>query len=246
MDHLSLSTVVAAAKTVLSRESVLHGLINNAGIMATPFEMTQNGHEAQWQTNYLAHWVFTSHLLPLMSKTAQTLPPGAVRIVNVSSAGHKLAPKDGVNYADTSLRDADQMVRYGQSKLANILHVKTLHKLYGPGSPNAAAGKGEIWSSVVHPGLVHSQLGVGAQIPTIMRTVIEVYAVLGGRVDGDKGSWTSVFCAASPDMKEEQSGSYFQRIARAGSESKLAKDAGAAQRLEEWTSREMGKEGWLK
>jgi NAD(P)-dependent dehydrogenase (short-subunit alcohol dehydrogenase family) len=50
MDHCSLRTVVAAAKLFLTKETALHGLINNAGIMATPFEITKDGHEAQWQT----------------------------------------------------------------------------------------------------------------------------------------------------------------------------------------------------
>lgn len=71
MDHTHLSTVAAAATDFLSRESRLDGLVNNAGIMATPFSMTEDGYEEQWQTNYLAHWVFTRHLLPLMLATSQ-------------------------------------------------------------------------------------------------------------------------------------------------------------------------------
>jgi NAD(P)-dependent dehydrogenase (short-subunit alcohol dehydrogenase family) len=245
MDHLSLSSIVSAAKTFLSRETALHGLINNAGIMATPFEITSNGHEAQWQTNYLAHWIFTSHLLPLLLKTSQALPAGSVRIVNLSSSGHWSAPKDGINFADTSLSEANGMARYGQSKLANVLHVKTLHKLYGPESPSAKAGRGEIWSSAVHPGLVKSKLNVRATLPYVASTVIGWYGAMGGRIDADKGSWTSLFCAASADMKEEESGTYFQRVAQAGWQSKLAKDAALAQMLEEWTRKEMEKEGWL-
>ena len=34
--------------------------------MATPFAVTRDGHKAQWQTNYLAHWVLTERLLPLL------------------------------------------------------------------------------------------------------------------------------------------------------------------------------------
>ena len=137
MDLMDLSSVVAAAKHILSVESTLHGLVNNAGIMATPFEMTKDGHENQWQTNYLSHWVFTYHLLPLMLQTARTLPSGSVRIVNVSSSGHLGAPKVGINFEDTSIKCGTVWHRYGQGKLANILHTKTLHKAYGPGSESA-------------------------------------------------------------------------------------------------------------
>ncbi|EED12140.1 carbonyl reductase, putative [Talaromyces stipitatus ATCC 10500] len=246
MDHLDLSSVVSAAKEFLSRETVLHGLVNNAGIMATPFELSKDGHEAQWQTNYLAHWVLTSHLLPLMLRTSRTLPRGSVRIVNVSSSGHYFAPKVGINFEDTSLRDANGMTRYGQSKLANALHIKTLHKLYGPGSPSAVSGQGEIWSSIVHPGLVESQLGQHAGFPTFIKVLADLYGKLGGRVNADKGSWTSVFCVASPEMKPEQSGVYFQRIAEIGWQSKQARDSTLAAKLEDWTKAEMEKKGWLK
>lgn len=245
MDHLSLSTVVSAAKLFLSRESVLHGLINNAGIMATPFEITKDAHEAQWQTNYLAHWVFTSHLLPLMLNTSKTLPPGSVRIVNLTSSGHYSAPKGGINFTEPSLSTGTGMARYGQSKLANVLHVKTLNQLYGPDSASSKAGKGEIWTAAVHPGLVQSQLGTHAQLPAALKFPITLYGALGGKMDADKGSWTSVFCAASPQMGKEQSGTYFQRIAEAGWQSRMAKDKDLAAKLEDWTRVEMEKEGWV-
>jgi len=246
MDHLSLSTVVSAATLFLSKETVLHGLINNAGIMATPFEMTKDGDEAQWQTNYLAHWVFTSHILPLMLSTSKTLPSGSVRIVNLSSSGHFSAPKGGINFIDTSLPNGSGMARYGQSKLANVLHAKTLNNLYGPDSPSSKAGKGEIWTAAVHPGLVESQLAVRAEAPIALKMMVVVYSAFGGRLDADTGSWTSVFCAASPEMRKEQSGTYFQRIAEAGWQSKMAKNMDLAAKLEEWTRDKMNKEGWIK
>ena len=246
MDHLSLSSVTSAARLFLSKEKVLHALINNAGIMATPFEKTKDGYEAQWQTNYLAHWVLTSHLLPLMLETSKTVSPGSVRVVNLSSSGHYSAPKGGIDFKDTSLPHASGMTRYGQSKLANVLHVKTLNKHYGPDSPSSKTGRGEIWTTAVHPGLVESQLGARAALPGWFRVVLAPYVALGGRMDGDTGSWTSVFCAASPEMKREHSGGYFQRIADpAGWQSGLAKDADLAETLSEWTTHQMQIGGWM-
>lgn len=67
----------------------------------------------------------------------------------------------------------------------------------------------------------------------------------GGYTDGDTGSWTSVFCAASPAMRAEQSGTYFERIAKKGSQSGPAKDMVLAAKLEDWTKNEMKKEGWV-
>lgn len=246
MDHTSLSTVVAAAKLFLSKETSLYGLINNAGIMATPFEITKDGNEAQWQTNYLAHWVFTFHLLPLLLSTSKTHPAGSVRVVNLSSSGHHSAPKGGINFGDTSLNNGSGMNRYGQSKLASILHVKTLHKMYGPGSASAKAGDGEIWTTAVHPGLVDTNIGAQAEFPLLLKVVIVLYKALGGAFDGDKGSWTSVFCAASPELKKQDCGGYFQRIADPkGWQSSLARNPELAEKLEEWTVTETKKEGWI-
>ena len=64
-------------------------------------------------------------------------------------------------------------------------------------------------------------------------------------MDTDTGAWTSVYCAASPEMKREQSGSYFERIAKAGTQSCKAKDMALAAKLEEWTKELMAKEGWF-
>jgi NAD(P)-dependent dehydrogenase (short-subunit alcohol dehydrogenase family) len=145
MDHTSLASVVSAAKHLLDRETVHHGLVNNEGTMASPYEMTKDGYEIQWQTNYLAHWVFTDHLLPLMLKTARDVPASTVRIVNISSSGQLGAPKTGINFDDLAMKDGTPWHRYSQTKLASILHAKTLHATHGPGSPHASRyGGGEI------------------------------------------------------------------------------------------------------
>ncbi|KAI1359505.1 NAD(P)-binding protein [Xylaria arbuscula] len=249
MNLADLASVVAAAKRFLGLETALHGLINNAGIMATPFEMTKDGHEVQWQTNYLGHWVFTKHLLPLMLQTAKTLTPGSVRIVNLTSSGHLGAPKGGINFNDPSLEDSGPWARYGQSKLANILHAKTLHAMYGPGSPSARDGDGEIWLSSVHPGIVDTNLATSVKDSgSSMMSVFSILRMSGFYWSADRGSWNSLFCAASPDMKAEQSGAYLEiygRFLEPRWQSGAAKDAKLAERLEEWTGEMMRKEGWV-
>jgi len=211
--------------------------------MATPVEMTKDGHEAQWQTNYLAHWVFTHHLKQVMLNTSKTLPPGSVRIVNLTSSGHLSAPTGGINFEDPTLKDASPMTRYGQSKLANILHTKSLHKAYGPGSPSAQNNDGEIWSSCVHPGLVETNLADGVDKSGFaMTSVISVLRMTGMFWSADKGSHNSLFCAASKDMRAEQSGAYLEIFGRFGEpwwESCPAKDAKLAEKLEAYTKEVM-------
>ncbi|KAK7972340.1 hypothetical protein PG988_006474 [Apiospora saccharicola] len=251
MDLMDLASVVATAQRFLALETALHGLVNNAGIMATPFEMTKDGHEAQWQTNYLAHWVLTEHLLPLMRSTAKTSPtPGSVRIVNISSSGHLMAAKGGIHFEELSLKESSPWARYGQSKLANILHAKTLHKNYGPGSPSAQSGEGEIWTCSVHPGIVETNLSTAVKDsgPGVA-SAFPLFRMLGMIYPADKGSWTSLFCVASQDMKAEQSAGYFEIHGRFGEpcwQSGAAKDWRLAEKLEDWTEEAMRKDGWIR
>ncbi|KAK3329230.1 hypothetical protein B0H66DRAFT_634442 [Apodospora peruviana] len=244
MDLTELASVVAAAKRFLTLETSLHGLINNAGIMATPLEITKDGHEAQWQTNYLAHWVLTEHLLPIMLRTAKALPSGgdSVRIVNVTSSGHLGAPKGGIEFADPSLSSIGPWQRYGQSKLANILHTRTLHKRYGPSSDN-----GRIWVAAVHPGLVETNLA-SAVNESFMLKIFSAGRKVGLMWPAEKGSWNSLFFAASREMKPEQSGGYHEIFGRFGEpwwQSAASKDEKLADKLEEWTREVMTREGWV-
>lgn len=156
-----------------------------------------------------------------------------------------MAPNGGINFADTNLPNKSGMHRYGQSKLGNVLHAKTLNKLYGPESPSSKRGEGEIWTAVVNPGLVDSELEGRINSVWIKRLLI-VIRWFGAYVDGDTGSWTSVFCVASSEMKAEQSGTHFQRIAvKATRESSYAKDMNLANRLEVWTKEKMTHEGFV-
>lgn len=102
------------------------------------------------QTNYISHWLLTHHLLPLLQKTSAATSQ-MTRLVNVTSDGHeRLAPAGGIKFDDLGMASHNAMVRYGQSKLANVLHAKELHRRYGPGASGTAAGS--VCTAAVHPG----------------------------------------------------------------------------------------------
>ncbi len=143
IDHLSLATVVSSVKLFLSKETALHGLANNAGSMATTFEISKEGHEAQWQQTISPTGSSPPVFYHSCSRPRKGLPR-SVRIVNLSSSSHYSAQKGGINFSDTSLPDASNLTHYSQSKLAHVLHTKTLNQLYEPDSPSAAAGNSEI------------------------------------------------------------------------------------------------------
>src|ERR1700761_2963857 len=125
--------------------------------MGGPFWKTSDGFELQFQTNYLSHWLLTQQLLPLLLATARSSEPGAVRIVNVTSDGHdRFPPKMGIDFDDIDLTSKDPMTRYGQSKLANVLHANELNRRFGPHGTEFEDGKGVIWVASVHPGHINT------------------------------------------------------------------------------------------
>jgi NAD(P)-dependent dehydrogenase (short-subunit alcohol dehydrogenase family) len=114
--------------------------------MAVPPTKTAEGYEVQFGVNHIGHFLLTKLLLPTLLKTVDQPNPD-VRIINLTSAAHAIAPASGINFADTSLPDKSVWARYGQSKLANILFSKALAKRYD-----------KILSVAVHPGPVDTNL----------------------------------------------------------------------------------------
>jgi len=243
-DHMDLSSIIRAAKEFTTKETRLHGLINNAGIMAVPFELSKDGYESQWQTNYLAHWLLTQHLLPTLLSTARISPPGAVRIINLTSGGHNYAPSPGIDFADLNQLRGGLWNRYGQSKLGNILHAKSLNALYGP--EGSKKDEGEIWTAAVHPGNIYTNLSKNAKFLGPLSPLFgPVLNALGVFTPAERGAYTSVFCATSAEFEKGMSGEYFVPVARIGKPSKHARDGIMAEKLWKWTEEEFKGKGLL-
>ncbi|XP_039288387.1 retinol dehydrogenase 13 isoform X6 [Nilaparvata lugens] len=83
LDLSSLSSVRKCAEQLLKEETNIHLLINNAGVMMCPRQLTEDGYEMQFATNHLGHFLLTLILLPRILNSAPA------RIVNVSSIAHK-------------------------------------------------------------------------------------------------------------------------------------------------------------
>ncbi|KAJ6010032.1 hypothetical protein N7522_005048 [Penicillium canescens] len=109
MDLESFESVRAAAKAILGKTDKINILINNAGIMAVPgLEFTKNGHELQFGTNHLSHFLLFQLLKPAL--LVATTPNFHSRVVNV-----------GYN----------PWVSYAQSKTANIYMANEIERRYG-------------------------------------------------------------------------------------------------------------------
>jgi NAD(P)-dependent dehydrogenase (short-subunit alcohol dehydrogenase family) len=111
-DFSSLVNVRNMAEEVKSKYPELNVLINNAGVGYSDPRYSKDGYELRLAVNYLAPFLLTQLLLPLLRKSAPS------RIVNVSSAGqHK------INFNDIMMESGFNPVQaYSQSKLALIMY----------------------------------------------------------------------------------------------------------------------------
>ncbi|KIV99777.1 uncharacterized protein PV09_08583 [Verruconis gallopava] len=147
LDLGSLSAVRKAAAEVNGWDDVpaVDVVINNAGIMATPFALTEDGIESQFATNHVGHFLFTQLIM------AKVLAGGpGKRVVNLSSNAYR---SGGVRYDDWNFQDGktyEPWAAYGQSKSANILYSKSLATKY--------KSKG-LTAFSVHPGAIWTNLG---------------------------------------------------------------------------------------
>lgn len=120
LDLADLSSIRNAAGRVVADEGRLDLLINNAGVMALPKYETADGFEMQFGTNHLGHFALTGLLLDILNAT-----PGA-RVVSVSSQGHRMGR---INFDDLAGdRGYHRWLRYGQSKVANLLFTFELQR----------------------------------------------------------------------------------------------------------------------
>lgn len=111
-DFASLADVENVAQTVTAAVDRLDLLINNAGVAHTDDQrqVSQDGNELRMAVNFLAPFLLTSRLLPLLTAT------GNGRVVNVASLAH-----EPIDFSDVMLRHGYSGARaYARSKFALI------------------------------------------------------------------------------------------------------------------------------
>jgi NAD(P)-dependent dehydrogenase (short-subunit alcohol dehydrogenase family) len=140
LDLADLGSVRKFAEAFFAEYQQLDILINNAGVMATPYRKTADDFEMQFGTNHLSHFLLTGLLIDLLRKTPQS------RVVTVSSYAHMIGR---INFKDiNSEKRYQKWAAYGQSKLANLLFAYELQrKLTQNGSSTLSIGVHPGWSA---------------------------------------------------------------------------------------------------
>ena len=139
LDLADMASVRKAAEGI----DTLDLLVNNAGIMWVPHEISTGGAEKHFAVNHLGHFALTSLLLPALAKGKDP------RVVTQSSIAHRPASIQFDNLSGE--HDYARQKFYGQSKLANLMFALELdRRLRAKGSPIA--------SIACHPGVAKTEL----------------------------------------------------------------------------------------
>jgi NAD(P)-dependent dehydrogenase (short-subunit alcohol dehydrogenase family) len=236
MDLASLQSIKEAVGKSFVHDR-LDILMCNAGIMAQSTSLSKDGYEIQFATNHLGHALLIKLLLPTLLRTAEQ--PGAdVRIVSDTSLGFRGHPRGGILFDQLKKADvgdiwlfglgswAGSWIRYGQSKVANILYAHELSRRY----PN-------ITSVSIHPGVVKTPLvnsqTLGNRIFIYVGTFLSRHPVL----EPQQGAYSQVWAATSSKEKV-RNGGFYMPVGIDGWNTvldKTAKDEKIAAKLWEWT-----------
>lgn len=221
LDVGDLPAVTTAAKEISSSTDRLDILILNAarGIMTYQLE-EKTGIDRHMIVNHVGHVTLTSHLLPLLKKTADA--GHTVRIQAQSSNAHEMSPKD-TKFAsiDELNQDLGPNPLYGRSKLAQLLYMRYLDRHLHASHP-------KILCNATHPGFVETKMST--------EDIHEPYPVLGAvmsvgmkpvKKDQWEGSTSTLYAAAVT----EKSGEYICPPAIVEPGSELSRDPELGEQL---------------
>ena len=187
---LDLSDLTSVTAFTAHWSAPLDILVNNAGIMAVPErELSAQGHELQFATNYLGHFALTAGLHSSLAAVPEA------RVVSVSSSAHHFSSVI-FDDLDFQYRPYDPWSAYGQSKTACILLAVAVTRHW--------SGDG-IYANALNPGAIATNLQKytgGLQTPEEKRKTPA------------QGAATSVLLAASP-LLESIGGRYFEDCSEA-------------------------------
>ena len=189
LDLGNLTSIDAFAERFTKEYENLDLLINNAGIMATPYRTTKDGFESQFGTNHLGHFALTAKLMPAISAAQSS------RVVNVSSVGHRSGDID-FNELLLSRSNYKRWRAYYRSKLANLLFTYEMHRRLEQARIENVA------SLAAHPGVARTNLAQGMGfIGTLLKPIAFLFVQ-----SAQMGALPILRAATDPDA---QGGQYY-------------------------------------
>ncbi|CCE63991.1 hypothetical protein TPHA_0G01550 [Tetrapisispora phaffii CBS 4417] len=233
MDLSDLHSVDKAAKKFLKLETKLDVLINNAAVMALPYEITEDGFEIQLQTNYISPFLLSVKLLPLLQ-----IAKG--RMISLSSIGHNL---EQMHFKlNQSFDYKPNMIftwfRYAVAKTAVIQFTKMLSIKYP-----------DVLCLSVHPGLVMNTnlFSYWTRLPIVGIFFWMLFQLVGFffGVSNEEGSISTLYCALSEDLSlDNDNGKYFTTGGVESTPSRIANNLDNAASTWIWTIHRLRERGF--
>jgi len=162
-------------------------LVNNAGVMGTPYHRTVDGLELQLATNHFGPFLLTGLLLP------QLVASDAGTVVAVSSQMHRVARRAPLDDPRSQQGRYRRWPAYAGSKLANLLFTYELDR-------RARRAELPVRALAAHPGFAATHLAANGQYgrsrggrATILDAAIK--AVSPNRAD--QGAWPTLMAATA-------------------------------------------------
>lgn len=182
LDLSDLSSVRAGAAAI-NDIGAIDVLVNNAGVMATPYHRTVDGLELQMATNHFGPFLLTGLLLPALVES------GHGRVVTVASIAHRRARRAPIDLPTVQVGRYSAWGSYSRSKLANLLFTFELsRRLQAGGLPVAAVA--------AHPGFTHSGLITNStSFGPLTQLANKAYPMISQSADA--GAWPSLMAATA-------------------------------------------------
>lgn len=229
LDLTSLKSVADFAARVMENHSAIDILICNAGIMNTPYRITVDGYESQFQTNFLSHFYLTRLLMDTILKS------DSPKVINVCSASAEKGTVASVGELEAVSRveesDYDAMTSYRESKLAqqvSVMHMSRQERY------------SKIKFSLIHPGIVNTNLfyrNSGAWYRIVMVPFVYLGYLFGFFQTPAKGARTSIFLA---ELDDYETGRYWHHRKQL-TPNPISQDPDYQEELRNWTVGQLDK-----
>lgn len=190
LDLNSLARTRQSAEEFSRRGQPLHLLVNNAGIMIPMERRTEDGFEAHFGINHLAHFLFTNLLVDSLRAA------GRARVVVLSSAAMGMATlTSALQDLNWEQRRFNGFRSYGDSKLMNLMFAREFNRRHA---------RGGIVANALHPGVIATELARDQSLPfMLLGTLARPFMK-----SVPQGAATTVYVATSPDY-QTRGGLYF-------------------------------------
>uniref|UniRef100_A0A6P7GWU6 Retinol dehydrogenase 12-like n=1 Tax=Diabrotica virgifera virgifera TaxID=50390 RepID=A0A6P7GWU6_DIAVI len=214
LDLSRLKSVRDCAAKLLETEKEINILVNNAGVFAVPFALTEDGNETTFQVNHLGHFLFTLLLMPLLKKSTPA------RIVTVASSLHSAVWNLDLSDMKCEKRKYGSLNAYNESKVCNILFTQELARKLKEHNINGIT----VYS--VHPGAVKTDAAryLDSGLYFIWTSVAMMFYK-----SPIQGAQTSIYCSVDEQCSNE-TGLYYAEC-KPTRPSKIARNEKLAEEL---------------